>query len=684
MNGILAPVSYAFAALLFLVLAVLVAIGWRKRLQSGLLFLASLLSSLWAGQLAYQAVTGEYSIEISFMLEVARDASWLFFLVAVLNKASEDILSPMLRNGAYLVPLVVLFLGFVPVAGFGKPESIYVTGSIVMCLIGLALVERIYGGSDKTSRRPIVFLTIAMVGIFGYDLVLFSSAVLAGEINSGLWIARGMANALVVPFLAVAARRNKDWPVEMFVSRQVAYFGVTFFGAGIYLLLMAVGGYYVKEYGGDWGTAVAAILVFGSVVLLVALLLSDRLQRRAKVFFSKHFFTNRFDYREEWLRLSHTLYHPDESRSLGERSIGAVATIYESESGLLLLRQGGENTPLQPHSVWRRELPEKVSLASDSELATYLQSSTWIIDTHQYKVDPEFYGQVELPGWLTNTSKQNIVVPLLQETSMIGVIVLSQDTPISLTYEDTDLLKIVGRQIAGVLAQQQSSDRLAEGRQFQAYSRLTSFLMHDLKNVAAQQSLVVKNAEKHKNNPKFIDDAFATIDHSVKRVNRLIAQLAERNRKEKRARIEVSKALAEVVKSVSDRKPVPQADVDDCDAMVSADPDRLAAIFTHVLRNAQDATSEGGSINVELVCGTSMIDIAVTDTGVGMDESFIRKNLFAPFESTKGVGGMGIGAYQVREYVRELNGHLDIESEKGAGTTVTIRLPIATGEAADA
>ena len=677
MNAIFAPVSYAFASLLFLVLAVLVAIGWRQRLQSGLLFLASLLSSLWAGQLGVHSITGHFSAEVLFITELARDASWLFFLVAVLSKAGKDILSPVLRNSAYLVPLAILLLGFVPVAGFGTPASVYVTGSIIICLIGLALLERIYGGSDPIARRPIVFLTVAMCGIFGYDLVLFSTAVMAGEINNGLWIARGMANALIVPFLAVAARNNRDWPVDMFVSRQVAYFGVTFFGAGIYLLLMAVGGYYVKEYGGNWGMAAAAILVFGSVLLLVSLLLSDRLRRRAKVFFSKHFFRNRFDYREEWLRLSRILYQPDETRSLGERSIEAVARIYESKSGLLLLQEGGEKSPLDPHAAWRRELPEAVSLDANSDLAKYLESSSWIIDTQQYKVDPDFYNQVELPEWLTDTEQQEIVVPLLQDSNLIGVIILSQDVPISLTYEDTDLLKIVGRQVAGVLAQQQSSDRLAEGRQFQAYSRLTAFMMHDLKNVAAQQSLVVKNAEKHKSNPEFIDDAFATIEHSVKRMNRLIAQLAERNRKEKKSRIEVSKVLAEVVKSVSDRKPVPKADIDDCDAVISADPDRLAAIFIHVLRNAQDATSEPGSVDLKLICSASMIDIVITDTGVGMGDSFIRKGLFTPFESTKGVDGMGIGAYQAREYVREMNGLFDVESALGKGTTVTISLPVA-------
>lgn len=681
MTFILAPVSYAIASLLFLILAVLVAIAWRRRLQSGLLMAAALVNAVWAGQLFIQSVFATFSSEWLFVSEIARSAIWLIFLVAVLDKAGNAILSSTLRYGAFAAPIAFLLLGFLPIGGYGTPESVFVTGSIVLSLIGLALVERVYGGSMPAARQPLIYLCIAMAGIFGYDLFMFSSAILAGKINDGLWVARGLANALVVPFLAVAARRNRDWPVDMFVSRQVAYFSATFFGAGFYLLLMAIGGYYVKEFGGDWGTAAAAIILFGAVILLISLLLSDRMRRRAKVFFSKHFFSNRFDYREEWRRLSNTLYQPDESRPLEERCVEAAATIYESESGLLLLQREGANSPLDPIAAWRLGLPENVSLDPDSELAAYLRSSNWVIDTCQYQASPEFYDDIELPGWLKNSSKQKLIVPLVQGTNLIGVIVLDQDEPISLTYEDTDLLKIVGRQIAGVLAQQQSSERLAEGRQFQAYSRLTAFLMHDLKNVAAQQSLVVKNAEIHRDNPDFVDDAFKTIDHSVKRVNRLIAQLAERSRKEKRIRIEVARALAEVVSQLSDRRPVPTAEIDECDAIVSADPERLTAIFTHVIRNAQDSTSEAGSVDVVLKCGKSMIDIVVTDTGVGMDESFIRRRLFAPFESTKGVDGMGIGAYQAREFVRDLNGYLDIDSTPGSGTEVTIRLPVAGGEA---
>ncbi len=186
MGLILAPVSYAIASLLCLTLAVLVAVGWRNRLQNNLLLLASFVSAFWAGQLAYHAVTGAFSAELLLIIEVARNATWLLFLVAVLGKAGKDVLSSLLRYGAYLVPVVVIVLGLVPIGSFGTPESVFVPGSIVMCIIGLALTERIYGGSDPAVRRPIVYLCLAMLGIFGYDLFMYSSAVLTGEINSGL------------------------------------------------------------------------------------------------------------------------------------------------------------------------------------------------------------------------------------------------------------------------------------------------------------------------------------------------------------------------------------------------------------------------------------------------------------------------------------------------------------------
>ena len=67
----------------------------------------------------------------------------------------------------------------------------------------------------------------------------------------------------------------------------------------------------------------------------------------------------------------------------------------------------------------------------------------------------------------------------------------------------------------------------------------------------------------------------------------------------------------------------------------------------------------------------------VSDTGEGMDEAFIRDHLFRPFDSTKGTQGMGIGAYQMRETIRSMGGHVEVNSEPKSGTVVTISLQVA-------
>ena len=100
---------------------------------------------------------------------------------------------------------------------------------------------------------------------------------------------------------------------------------------------------------------------------------------------------------------------------------------------------------------------------------------------------------------------------------------------------------------------------LAEARQFEAYSRLTAFLMHDLKNLLAQQELIVSNAKKHKRNPAFVDNAIDTIGKSVQRVRRVIEQLQQRSDSLWTERIELGKEILNAVSRCADRQPLPTA-----------------------------------------------------------------------------------------------------------------------------
>jgi signal transduction histidine kinase len=95
-----------------------------------------------------------------------------------------------------------------------------------------------------------------------------------------------------------------------------------------------------------------------------------------------------------------------------------------------------------------------------------------------------------------------------------------------------------------------------------------------------------------------------------------------------------------------------------------------------VVRNAQDATPDDGMVIVRLFKHHEQAVIEVQDNGAGMEEAFLRERLFKPFETTKGGSGMGIGAYETRDYIRGLGGDVEVMSRVNDGTTFRMRIPI--------
>jgi putative PEP-CTERM system histidine kinase len=249
-----------------------------------------------------------------------------------------------------------------------------------------------------------------------------------------------------------------------------------------------------------------------------------------------------------------------------------------------------------------------------------------------------------------------------------------------LAFEEIDLLRTSGRQVASHLAQYQADQQLAEARQFEAFNRLTAFVMHDLKNLIAQQSLMVKNAAKHKGNPQFFEDSMATIENSVARMNKLLRQLQRGDASGPQQRVRLDEALAEAIEKTESGSPEPVLQTDDEEIFTDIDRERFTAIVAHLIRNAQEATAADGSVVVKLANSDGRAVITIEDDGCGMDADFLRNRLFRPFDSTKGSQGMGIGAYQARTFVTEAGGAMDVQSSPDAGTTVSISLPLTAAD----
>ncbi len=133
---------------------------------------------------------------------------------------------------------------------------------------------------------------------------------------------------------------------------------------------------------------------------------------------------------------------------------------------------------------------------------------------------------LEMPEDINEMNMAWLVVPVKHHSKLIGFILLYRSQSArQINWEDRDLLKTAAQQAASYLALMNASEALARANQFEAFNRLSAFVVHDLKNLLAQLELLVKNAERHRKNPMFMDDAINTVDNAAKKMGRLLAQL---------------------------------------------------------------------------------------------------------------------------------------------------------------
>ncbi len=675
--SVFGTLGYALVGALYAVLTALLLTSWRGRTIGGYLIVACLVSVVWSVVLASQTASGTVNPLLLFVVEVLRTGTWITFMARLLAEIGVSRLVRILAHSVWLGVLAAglyVWAAYVYLGGKGDIDSVLIPGGLATALAGLVLIEQLYRNSAPESRWSLKLLVLGLGGMFAYDLFLYSQAVLFNAIDVTMWIARGPVNLFFVPLIAVAARRNPTWDLRIFVSRQVVFYSTTLVAVGMYLLFMSAGGYLIIRYGGSWGGIAQVIFFVGAGVVLLTLLFSSTLRARTKVFLSKHFFHNKYDYRNEWLRLVATLSKFEDS-SARRVVIEAMAQIVESPSGLLwVLDEQGKSYRLVASYKVDDEVPD---IRTDDKVVEFIRQEGWLVDLDEYSREPDLYKGLQLPEWLSGIGFAWLIVPLMSGHQLLGFVLLYKAPgPPRLNYEDRDLLKTVGSHIAVHLAQEKSDSLLAEAQQFEAYNRLTAFLMHDLNNLIAQQSLIVSNAEKHKRNPDFVDDAIQTIANSVERMKGVMAQLKRGEEERGATATEVKFVVSAAVDRCAGKEPVPKLQTDAGDVEISVNAEEFTMVLTHLIRNAQDATPPQGTVTVQLAADSDNVSISIEDTGSGMPAQFVRDRLFRPFDSTKGVQGMGIGAYQAREFVRKFGGDLQVESEVGKGTKVTMVLPL--------
>lgn len=693
-----ALISYAIGGIVFLILSLYSHQRLNTLSHSTALSLACLTTALWCflSSALSPDTPNTWAITIA---ESIRNGSWFIFLLAILfpdEKVLKGkkllvhipwVLVLTINTFEYLSRLSGDLAFLAPSHFLSNTESIAEWGAIFTSIIGLILVEQTYKNTDKHVLTSMRYIYFGVLGIFAYDLYGYVWSFMFEEHDPTHWHSRSIITLLTSLLFFIGINQSYSQKQQFSISRQVVFYSTSLIITGVFLLSLSVGGYYIKVAGGTWGNLLQSVFVFSLCAFIAILASSSKARAYIKVILSKHLFSHKYDYREEWLRLIDTMTempsahqidrnkeNSDNGTAIQRQSIKAFCQIFNCQNGALWMIH--DQRSYIPTCQLNLNISKNAEVPKEAQVINFFTEEKRILVVDELNREPENYSHTKLPACIEEQEFWAII-PLFHQSNLIGFIALTApDGSEKLNWEDFDLLKTAGLQVANFLAAEKASKQLGEAKQFDAYSKLTAFIMHDLKNLIAQQSLVVKNAAKHKDNPAFIEDAIDTIDNSVKRMSSLLDQLRQDHEVEKPKAIELNQVLVDAVKKCHSREPRPSVTLPKTPYFINSSAEQLSMIIGHVIRNAQDATAIDGFIDVILQKNGSFAEIIVEDNGIGMSPEFIRDRLFKPFDTTKDSKGMGIGAYQVREFIRQTGGDVLVESEQEQGSRFTITIPL--------
>ena len=590
--------------------------------------------------------------------------------------SAPSLIKPLAGTAVFLVLASAASIGMRAIRGDYEAASARysVLPMLGLAVLGLVVVEQVFRNLTEDSRWAAKPLALGLASVFGYDIYLYTEAALLGRLDLDASNVRPLVQVLLVPFLFIAARRAANWDRTIQVSRRAVFYSAALLLAGAYLLFIAAVGYYVRYFGGAWGRALQLGLAFAGLVLMFVFVFSASLRARVRVFVGKHFFSYRYDYREEWLAFTAMLGSDTSPQEVGALAIRALANVLECPAGGLWTRTpDGQAYVLA--STWNLPL-EATPVPVGDPMVAFLRQRVWVIDLDEYRRSPELYDDTPLPAALTKAERAWAIIPLPSGQEVLGWVLLARPrTPVELDWETRDLLKTASRQAAGYLAQMQATEALLESKKFDAFNRMSAFVVHDLKNIVTQLSLMMKNAQRLRGNPEFQEDMLLTVESSLEKMRRLMLQLREGATPPDGARgVELSPVIEKLQRQASATGRNLEARIEDALA-TRGHEDRLERVLGHLVQNALDATPPDGRVWLKVERYSGQVRVEVGDTGQGMSEDFVRNRLFKPFSSTKR-SGMGIGSFESAQYIRELGGSINVISSPGQGTVITVLLPL--------
>jgi putative PEP-CTERM system histidine kinase len=579
------------------------------------------------------------------------------------------------RSSVFVVPVAMAPTPF-EVAGVQRLGAYLAVLEILLVVAILAGLEAALRSAGVVARGRIKFLALGLGAIFLVRFYL-ASQVVAFRVITGDSLKIGATILLVATaVMAVGVARERLRDIELTISRALLYRSVVVSVLGVYLLAVGVLGWLLNYLQipekAFWGS----LVIFVSALFLALLMLSDRVRWRVKRFVALNLYRSKYDYREQWGAFTRRMASLVTVDEIGPQLLEVVTEAVGTAWASLYVADGsgGLYTPVASIGL-RTSLG---GMAADTPLVARLRDAPGPI-VLDGSADPEL--PPELAGMFGGGS---VALPLVWRGALTGFILIGPErTGMPYGPEDLLFMATIGEQAAGSIATSHMSEALARTREFDAFNRLTSYVIHDVKNSVSALSLLARNALTYFDDPEFQRDSIRTLSRTVDRMKGLLARLGTPGQAVELAFEPVALAalLEEAVRPlradtrltvVTDFRPVPQ---------VSGDPEALMQALQNLVTNAAEAIAGPGTVTVSVDSVDGAVVVSVADTGPGMSDDFVRRALFTPFRSTK-EGGWGLGLFQTRDIIERHGGTIAVTSVPGQGTTFRVRLPVIGAPAA--
>ncbi len=668
-EGIIVFLVYGLAAVGCALAAGIVLRSSRtQRRDRGATAVAFGLSALWCGAVAALG-NGPGVVQV---LEIARNAALIYALFRHFANDGRDeslrVVRPVVTALLLVEGLQLMLLA--TTEPIGPVVEVTALMRMLVAVGVLFLAHNLYGGASDSSRRLLAWPSAGLAIFWIFELNLFTVAYLTGTAVAGLEVLRAVVMAGTAACFGIGASQGSA-ALAFKPSRAVTFSTLSLAVLAAYFVAMVGLSNGAAMLAGDLArmTQVGFLLVAATASLLW--LPSAKLRSTMRLLALKHLFKHRYDYREEWLRFTRTIGKAaGPGPSLHERAIQSLADITDSPAGLLLTPD--ENDELALAARWRWPTIEAPPASGTLALLSRMKRGGEILDFDAMRGEGE-----TLPSWLHDTPAAWAGVPLLHCERLVGVVILARPhVTRRLDWEDFDLLRVAGQQVASYLAEQAGQDALQDAARFDEFTRRMAFVMHDIKNLSSQIGLLSRNAERHADNPDFRADMLVTLRNSADKLDALVNRLGRYG--SGRAEAIVPLDLAALAQQLTAGCELPHrlqyVGESACTVLAAAEP--LEQALRHLIQNAHDASPSGVPVLLEVRSEGLRGEIAVVDAGQGMSPQFLRQDLFRAFVSTK-ENGFGIGACEARDLIRAMGGRLDVESREGVGSRFTISLPLA-------